>query len=638
MRIYDGVSSYLDVSNSLLIQMIGVTSPIQSQFNSLVNQTKYIQSDASSNPSTLLNLTSSSRSLVVSGNVLPSASNSFSLGNSSAPFQSLYLSNQAFNFQGFGTAPASLAFNPTTGLMDVSFNGSVGSTVLSYGGTNGYGGSVGIGKPSVNATTTLDVSGTGAFSGKLTVAGDVSMSSNVYVGGKSNLVNDVSLGSRLFVAGSSTFSGLFNVLADASFNSRLYVGSDASLGGNLFVSGNVGIGKSTPAYPLDVSGGINATFINISNPSYSTGILVSTLLTASGGIAIPAGSSLTTSGNTNFNGAVSINAPLYAGSDVSFGSRLFVSGLSVFSNDVSLNNRLFVGGNTTLGNGLSVVGSDTSLGGRLYVSNLAVFSNDVSLNGRLLVGGNTAIGNGLTVGTDLTVGNRLFVSGDISSNGNAIVGKNMAIGKSTIGAGYALDVSGVINCTNITFGGGSSGSSITFPNMIVANGGITVPVTANANIYGNAFLSGNTFISGNVLSITTSSTSISGDLSLNSRLFVGMDTSLNANLTVGGSTLLKGITVMNGDVSMNARLFLASDLSMTGNLYTFGRNINVGDVSMNARLNVGGNTLLNGLLIANNDVSLNTRLFVGGDTSLNGGLYVAGKTLYQGDVSLNGRL
>ena len=56
-----------------------------------------------------------------------------------------------------------------------------------------------------------------------------------------------------------------------------------------------------------------------------------------------------------------------------------------------------------------------------------------------------------------------------------------------------------------------------------------------------------------------------GDLSLNNRLFVSKDVSMNSNLYV------KSNTWIDGDLSLNNRLFVSKDASMNGNLYVRGR-------------------------------------------------------------------
>ena len=86
-------------------------------------------------------------------------------------------------------------------------------------------------------------------------------------------------------------------------------------------------------------------------------------------------------------------------------------------------------------------------------------------------------------------------------------------------------------------------------------------------------------MNGNVFIVKT--TVHQGDVSLNTRLFVGGDVSLNSRL------------VVYSDVSFNNRLFVAGDLSINQRLFV------LGDVSLN------GNTTINGNLICNNYLKIN---------------------------------
>jgi UDP-3-O-[3-hydroxymyristoyl] glucosamine N-acyltransferase len=131
---------------------------------------------------------------------------------------------------------------------------------------------------------------------------------------------------------------------------------------------------------------------------------------------------------------------------------------------------------------------------------------------------------------------------------------------------------------------------------------------------------------------------VGGDVSLNSRLFVANDVSMNTRLFVGGDVSLNSKLFVRDDVSMNTRMFVGGDVSLNSKLFV------ANDVSMNTRLFVGGDVSLNSRLFVANDVSMNTRLFVGGDVSLNSRLFVANdvsmntRLFVGGDVSLNSRL
>jgi predicted acyltransferase (DUF342 family) len=173
-------------------------------------------------------------------------------------------------------------------------------------------------------------------------------------------------------------------------------------------------------------------------------------------------------------------------------------------------------------------------------------------------------------------------------------------------------------------------------------------ISMNGNIYGF----GKTILNGDVS--MNSGLFVSNDVTINGRLNVyeyqnnsiiyTNVTTTNYTLVVGEDVSLNGRLVVIGDSSFNSRIFVSGDSSFNGNLYTFGRTILQGDVSINKRLFIGsdvsmsGNFYTDGRTIHQGDVSLNTRLFVGSDVSMSGNFYTGGRTIHQGDVSLNTRL
>ena len=80
---------------------------------------------------------------------------------------------------------------------------------------------------------------------------------------------------------------------------------------------------------------------------------------------------------------------------------------------------------------------------------------------------------------------------------------------------------------------------------------------------------------------------------------------------------------MAGDVSINQRLFVVGDASLNGNVYITKNTVHQGDSSFNGRLFVAG------------DVSINQRLLVVGDTSLNGNTTINGNLLCSNYLKTN---
>jgi hypothetical protein len=171
-----------------------------------------------------------------------------------------------------------------------------------------------------------------------------------------------------------------------------------------------------------------------------------------------------------------------------------------------------------------------------------------------------------------------------------------------------------------------------------SNGSLVV--NGGAGVYGNVNIGGNI----NVVSDASfnSKLSVSSDVSFTSNLFVGgrinnswLDGSLNAKATTAAPSFT-GIITSAGDVSMNSRLSVLSDVSLNGNLFV-GRRIGIGknaDISfsldLSGNLNLTGNIFNNGKLFNSFDYN--------SDMSLNGNLTIVKKSTFNGDVSMNSKL
>jgi len=195
-------------------------------------------------------------------------------------------------------------------------------------------------------------------------------------------------------------------------------------------------------------------------------------------------------------------------------------------------------------------------------------------------GSGTSIGNG-----DLTT-----VIGDVSFNGNVTVGKNLGIGKTN--ARYPIDTPGIASCgavfqfdsdtgvntLNTTMVGGVYNSQ-----TLYANAGLTVPVgqaflnEGTTNLTGTTTM-GTVSITGPItssggLSVTSGGLSVtSGGLSVTS----GSTTNnIIGNLLISGNTIIGNLITGLKDVSLNGRLFLGGDLSLNQDLWVKG-NIGIG--------------------------------------------------------------
>ena len=86
----------------------------------------------------------------------------------------------------------------------------------------------GIGKKSIDATSTLDVngdtyvSGDVSFNSNLNVTNQNKLESTLHVGGKTEFLSDVSLNTNLLVAGDVSFNSNLNVTNETILESTLH--------------------------------------------------------------------------------------------------------------------------------------------------------------------------------------------------------------------------------------------------------------------------------------------------------------------------------------------------------------------------------------------------------------------------------
>jgi len=185
----------------------------------------------------------------------------------------------------------------------------------------------------------------------------------------------------------------------------------------------------------------------------------------------------------------------------------------------------------------------------------------VQIPGKLFVNGDASFNTRVIVGSDVSLGGRLFVQGTSVQNGDASFNRRVIVGS---------DIS----------------------------------------------LGGRLFVQGT--SVQT------GDSSFNTRVIVGSDVSLGGRLFVQGTSVQTGDSSFNNrvivgsDVSLGGRLFVLGDSTMNGNLLLKGNLI----VQQAQNQNIINTTVNNYQLIIGEDLSLNGRLSTIGDVSIGGNLFV----------------
>lgn len=373
-----------------------------------------------------------------------------------------------------------------------------------------------------------------------------------------------------------------------------------------------------------------------------------------------------------------------------------------FSIDISLNERL-------------LVQKDASLNANLYVKGKTTLNGDVSMNGNTAVTNITATGNANITNLRAT---------NIYENGTLIYTKYAPINSPTFTGTVSGITSTMVGLGNVNNTADldkpvstATQSALSLYSPLVSPALTGVPTAPTASYATNTYqvattayvvtqISGyNVTLAGKYASVTNPNffgyatiptLFITGDASLNNRLYVNNDASMNGNLRVGktifeggrslitkyatlASPTFTGIAtiptaiindslVTLGDVSFNNKIFIAGDASFNSNVFvgkslitngdsTFNNRVNIaGDTSLNSNVYIGKDLTVNGNLVVKTytsqqtvtavnyqfivveDMSLSGRLFISEDVSLNGRLFIAGDTSMIGNLAVLGNL
>ena len=314
-----------------------------------------------------------------------------------------------------------------------------------------------------------------------------------------------------------SFSLLPGINSGGKLISRgLSLSSGAPSGSRLFIeeaTGNVGIGTVEPgSYLLNLAGSMNAAG----------------LITASGGINIPAGQALTAGGPLNANGGVTVPA----GQALTAGGPLNANG----GITVPAGQALTTGGPLNANGGLNIpAGKSLSVGGTFSATAGATIS------------GGTLSANG---GINIPAGQNLAVGGLLSANGgiNVPAGQNLAVGG-------LLSANGGINVP--------AGQNLAVGGLLSANGGINIPAGQNLAVGG--LLSAN----GGINIPAGQNLAVGGLLSANG----GINIPVGQTLAVGGPLNVNGTLTATQPVSLNSGAALTGDLTINGTVTLFDNTI-----------------------------------------------------------------
>jgi len=428
----------------------------------------------------------------------------------------------------------------------------------------------------------------------------------------------------------------------------------------LTYGGNVGIGTTTPRSALDISGSITISGNAVLSGSIihtgdfqTTGNLSINNVIYENGVALQNKYASLTSPNmqgTMSVPSVNVSENLFVSGDLSLNGKLFVA------KDVSLNGNVNVGGDLT--NITQALGdSSTKVATTEFVKNQNYAPKDTptftglttiqtgAITQKFQVGGDVSLNSKLSVLSAATFNNRVTVAGETTLNNKLILTSDASING-------AVNIAGALTTATQS---NSDNSTKVATTAFVKNQGYA-PLTG-ANFTGDISLNTNLYVG--------------GDVSLNNKLFVNGDTSMNGNLSVGGSLLAKTQTNVDNSTKVATTAFVKNQGYATVASPSFTGTVNIPTASIN-ELTVNGNASVIGnitvqtqssndnstkvattafvknqgyattespsftgtatiptanitqKLLVSGDASLNSNVFIGRDVSLNGNLNIAG--------------
>jgi len=488
----------------------------------------------------------------------------------------------------------------------------------------------------INTTTTLNARNlvitqdiANGFYGGATIAGNMSVGSNLFVSGYSNVGQINASGIQV---GDSLNAN--NTVSANTISSAITL----STSGNLSVSGNANLSRLAVSGNI-TSGNIDGGNLVSANFFSGDGYLISNITVAGGTSLINGTSNLFVDGNGNVRTSVAGTANVWV----------------VRNNGANLVGTLNVSGNANVGNigagvGLftgNVTGANANFSGGLVVSSTANIGGNINSNGAISANGNiTALNANLG---NLTTSN--FFSGDgylltnltiptgtaiINGSSNVLVTANSNVNITVNGtsnvmqvAEYGVIVNGNIRSTGeivgASFANGSSNIAITSNGAVdISANGVdallsirSTGIFANTRINGTAGIgvTGNSNIANLGLTgfITTPGQISAGNLTSSGELTVAANANIanarisgaltaignitGGNIVTGGTanvtTLFVGVNGanINGYTKINANLDVTGNVNVTGNLnYSNVTDLVVGDPLIYIGANNPGDT------------------------------------------------
>lgn len=516
----------------------------------------------------------------VTGNIVPTADNTYSLGTANLQWKDLFVSGNTIFMS---NVPLTVDGNT------LQINGANVLTEVGPGGNTVIPGNVTINNNlSVEGNTTLvDLEVTGNITidqdlivngniilNELEISGNVIIDSNLTVNSNVQFNSDLNVVGNLSVDGNVEFNSELNVTGNVVIDSNLTVNSNVQFNSDLDVTGNIDV---TGNVTIDSNLSVNGTAIlselevtgnaNIVGNTTTGGILTDNYYYANGqpvDFEQPAGSNTEVQYNSDGDFGASANFTFNEATNV-----LTVAG------NISGANLVTAGVVTATGN---VTGGNLRTTGTANVGALAVTGN-AAVSGNIGVTGNVVGGNVNTVGT-ANIGT-LAVTGNAGVTGNLVAGNIGTIGTANVGT---LEVTGTANVVgNIDAGNVNTAGT--------ANIG-TLEITGDANVVGNTTTGG--ILTDNYYYANGQPVDFEQPAGSNTQVQYNSDGDFGASANFTFNEATNALTVA-GNIS-GANIVTAGVVDATGNItggnLTTTGTANVGTLAVTGNASVVGNAVI----------------------------------------------
>eukprot|EP00798_Chlamydomonas_sp_ICE-L_P029889 gene29889-biopygen11630 len=465
-------------------------------------------------------------------------------------------------------------------------------------------------------TVTYNVSNIVVFASEelrsnLLVEGVLDARSNVFLGGKTLIGDDLTVDSNVFIQGVTTLSNDFIVTGNTFF---LGSGGAQTFEGAVIIKNTVDVSSN-----LVVKSGLQVDGV----ASFSNDVYVSSNFAVQG---------VTTFGDAlEVTGASTLSNTLIVDGATILDNTLFVTGASTLSNTVdvygpaSLQNDLLVMGTSTLSNTLTVDGA-TILDNSLFVTGASTLSNT------LIVDGATILDNTLFVTGEPTLSNSVDVYGPASLQNDLLV-----MGTSTLSNTLTVDGATIIDNSLFVTGASTLSNSLTVSGAATVDNSLLVigasTLSNTLTVDGATVIDNSLFVTGastfsNTMAVTSSASFLSnvtilGELSVDSITYNLSNIVIYSSEEIRSNLLVEGILDVRSNFRVEGTSMLSNELHLfsSATLYNGESTVTLSNLGGSATLSASSNNFgINMFPTSNAEYTVD----INGDINFSGKIYQNG--------------